>query len=577
MYILGLWDGHDSGAALIKDGRIVFAANEERYTRRKLEVRFPCSSINAALRFEGIKPSDVDVVAFPTTEFAKTLSRIFPLQKESYYRFRRRKMLRPRAEALMHYSKYAMTGMGVIPFCDALSRRSISHELRRMGFKGYKLQSIDHHAAHAATAAFTSGMKDALVITLDGIGDGLSGSVSTLEGGVLRRRKSVSGRDSIGIFFEQATNILGMRELEDEGKIMAMADYSFPFDFSKNKLKDFFSVKGAGMKAKYGPIRQYDMLGRIAWGMPREQFAYMAQQLLENVVSNFVSNAIDEYGMCDIALAGGVASNIKSNMRIRMLDNIRRWYVFPHMGDGGIALGAALYANYSITGKTSCEFKDAYLGGSYSDDYILGRLKKEKSLEFHEERNKAGHAAELIDTDHYVMWFGGRMEYGPRALGNRSIVGSASSEKVKDMLNTYVKQREWYQPFCPSMLEEDAKRLLVGVKGMDRFMTMGYDVNASRKEIMRSVVHVDMTARPQMVGEENTEYGDLLKAVKRRLGYGVVLNTSFNIHGTPIVESPSDAIDTLKKTGSRYLFIGNYFVENRNYAKGARNENSIRV
>ncbi len=577
MYILGIWDGHDSGAALIRDGSIVFAANEERYTRRKLEVKFPYLSIKAALEFEGIKPSDVDVVAFPTTEFAKTVSRAFPMQKESYYRFRRRKMLRPRAEPLMHYAKYAMTGVGVVPLCGAVSRHFVSKELRGMGFKGFRLQSIDHHASHAATAAFTSGMKDALVITLDGIGDGLSGSVSTLEKGTLRRRKSISGRNSIGIFFEQVTNILGMRELEDEGKVMAMADYSFPFDFSKNRLRDFFSVSGLEMKARYGPIRQYDMLSRIAWGMPREQFAYMAQQLLENVVGRFVSNAIEEYGMHDVALAGGVFSNIKSNMGIRMLDSVKGWYVFPHMGDGGIALGAALYANYTITGKPAGRLDDAYLGGGYSNDSILKQLKKERALEFHRDGDCAGRAAELIDSNHYVLWFNGRMEYGPRALGNRSILGSANSDKVKDMLNTYVKQREWYQPFCPSMLEEDADRLLAGVKGRDRFMTMGYAVRPARREVMKSVVHVDMTARPQMVGDENPDYRNLLKAVKKRLGYGVVLNTSFNIHGTPIVESPADAIDVLKKTRSRYMFIGNYFVENRNYARGARNEDSVRV
>ncbi len=563
MYTLGIWDGHDSGAALIHDGRILFASNEERYTKRKLEVRFPHNSINAALRHAGIKPGDVDVVAFPTTDLSKTISRIFPQQKESYYRFRRRKMPRPRAEGLMHYSKYAMTSVGPLPLCRAISKYEVSKELKRIGFRNFQILSIDHHEAHAATAAFTSGMDNQLVITLDGIGDGLSGSISVMENGEIERMESISGGDSIGIFYEQVTNILGMRELEDEGKIMAMADYSFPFSLKDNKLRHFFRVEGTSMKAASGPIRQYDGLSRIAWGMPREQFAYMAQQVLENTVTEFVSNAIDKYGIGNVSFAGGVMSNIKANMSIRSLEKLKRWHIFPHMGDGGIALGAAMQAEYLVNGISSYEFNDSYLGDDYSDDYIRACLKKEKGIHFERDGSKAKHAAEIIEANDYILWFNGRMEYGPRALGNRSIIGNASSDRVKDKLNTYVKQREWYQPFAPSMLSEDSTRLLNDVKGRDRFMTMGYRVKESAREIMKSVVHVDMTARPQMVGEENSDYRELLRSIKMRTGFGVVLNTSFNIHGMPIVASPEDAIYTMKKTNSRYMFIGGYFVENK--------------
>src|SRR5271163_4979548 len=159
MYILGLWDGHDSGAALIEDGKILFAANEERYTKRKLEVSFPRQSIDAALAHAGISPSDVEIVAFPTTELTKTVSRIFPYQKETYYKFRRRKMLKPRTDWLMHYTKYAMTGIGPLPGCRSISKNAVSKELRKRGFGDFHIYSIDHHSSHAATAAFTSGMK----------------------------------------------------------------------------------------------------------------------------------------------------------------------------------------------------------------------------------------------------------------------------------------------------------------------------------------------------------------------------------------------------------------------------------
>ncbi len=563
MYTLGIWDGHDSGAALIEDGMILFAANEERYTKRKLEVAFPQHSIRAALSSAGISPKDIDVVAYPTIEFTKTLSRLFPWQKESYYLFRRRKMMKPRFEALRHYAKYAMTSVGVLPLCKGISNTAIKIELRHMGFGKHKLYAIDHHASHVAAAAFTSGFRKALVITLDGLGDGLSGTISVFSKGRLKRSHSIPARDSIGIFYEQVTNIMGMRELEDEGKVMAMADYSYPFSFEENRLKDFFTVEGIAIKARYGPLKQYDLLSRIAWSMPREQFSYMAQQLLEQVTARFVGNAVEEAGISHIALAGGVMSNVKANMKVRDLASVKDMYIFPHMGDGGIALGAAMYANYLIRGTAGYSFENAYLGNGYADAEVKGALRSTNGISYAEESDAAVHAAELILDGEYVFWFNGRMEYGPRALGNRSILAAAGSDEVKDRLNLYVKKREWYQPFAPSMLKEEAKRLLHPVKAYDRFMTTAYRVRRERSHIMKSVMHVDMTARPQMLGSENKEYRKILLRIKKGTGYGVVLNTSFNVHGMPIVLSPEDALYTMKKTGARHLFLNGYYVENR--------------
>jgi carbamoyltransferase len=502
-------------------------------------------------------------VAFPTTELAKTLSRMLPYQQEVYYRFRRRKMLRPRTAALNTFLKYAQTGIGVLPLCGTASKAIVSGRLRSMGFKNFKLYSVDHHAAHAATAAFASRLGRSLVVTVDGLGDGLSGSVSVFEKGRLERVHAISANNSIGILFEQVTNIVGMRELEDEGKVMAMACYSYPFPFGENKLKDFFRVDGIDIVAKYPPLRQYDMLSRIAWSIPREQFSYMAQQLLEEVMVKFFSNAIDQFGIGNVALAGGTFSNVKANMRIREIAGLKKWFVFPHMGDGGIALGAAMHANYLLNGTSGYNFGDAYLGDGFGDGQVEEALRKEKGITFEADGDKCSHAAELISDDNYVFWYQGRMEYGPRALGNRSILARAGSESVKDKLNMYVKQREWYQPFAPSMLDEEAGRMLDDVKGHDRFMTMAYRVKPGKVGVMRSVLHVDNTARPQMVGDENRNYRRLLRRVKALDGDGIVLNTSFNIHGMPIVMSPEDAIQTMKQTRTRHMFLGGFYVENR--------------
>ena len=563
MYILGVWDGHDSGAALLEDNKIIFAANEERFTKRKLEIKFPYNSINSALKYAGLKPSDIEVIAFPTTELTKTLERIYPYAKEYHYLYRRRKIPKPRFEQFNRWLRYFFLQFGVWPLCGTVSKAIVSRQLKHMGFEKFKLYTVEHHTAHAATAAFSSGFNRALVVTLDGLGDGLSGSVSTFENGKLERHQAISSKDSIGVFFEQVTYLLGMRELEDEGKVMAMADYSYPFDFSANKMKDFFRVEGTNIIAKYHFYKQLKMLDKILWNTPREQFAYMAQQLLENVMVKFFSNLLDEYGIGDVAMAGGVFSNVKANMKVRHLEKLKRWFVFPHMGDGGMAMGAAMYTNYLLNGISNYKFDHAYLGNEYTEDEIISALKKERDLSYEHDKDKSKHAAELIDKNNYIFWFQGRMEYGPRALGNRSILAKASSDDVKDKLNLYVKQREWFQPFAPSLLLSEAERLFEDVKGYDKFMTMAYLVKPEAREAMKSVVHVDYTARPHMVSDENPEYKALIQHVKKLEGYGVVLNTSFNIHGMPIVMSPEDAIETMKKTSTKYMFLGDYFVENK--------------
>ncbi len=565
MYVLGLWDGHDAGAALLRDNEIVYAANEERFTKRKLEIGFPYNSIAAAFKHEGIKPTDIEQVAFSTAEFAKTLQRVFPSMREKYYQFRRRKMLKPRFENFRHNLKYSMTSVGILPGCATISSSIIRRQLGHMGFRNYKLHLVEHHTAHAATAAFTSPFQRSLVITADGLGDGVSATASTFENGKLNRHIRIGARDSLGIFYEQATNIIGMREQEDEGKVMAMADYSYPFDFDHNILKDFLSASGTIIKAEYGPVKQFDMLQRIAWKTPREQFSYYVQQLVENILTKFVSNCIDRYNIYDVVFAGGVFSNVKANMMIRRLDSLKHWYIFPHMGDGGIAMGSALYANNTVTGASRYKFTP-YLGDSFDQAETEKVLRKERALVLQRESpaEQAAHAAELISAGNYVFWCQNRMEFGPRALGNRSILASSGSDEIRERLNLYVKKREWFQPFAPSMLEEEAAKVLeYDNKGPDKLMTMAYMVKPDMRHLTKSTMHIDGSARPQMVGDENPMYRDLLKEVKRKTGHGIVLNTSFNMHGMPIVMDPNDALEAVKASKAKYMFINGIFVTNR--------------
>lgn len=558
MYILGIWDGHDAGSAVLEDNEIKVAINEERITRKKLDVGFPRQSIKACLNYLGLKPTDIKIVAASTSDFSKTLTRIAPKLKDRYYFLRRRKIL-PRFSRFQKSLKYTLTEIGPTKVTGHLSQYLLKRELEKLGFKNFSLYLTDHHTAHAASALL-SGFNKALAITIDGVGDGLSGSVNILENGEIERISSISCRDSLGIFFEHVTNLLNMRELEDEGKVMALSDYAYEMPDEKNEMLDFFKVDGLNIKAKYSTLRMYKQLKNILWHAPSEQFAWMAQKTLESNLIKLFKNAIKETGIRDVAWSGGVASNVKANLRIKNLKELKKWFVFPHMGDGGLALGAALYINLKLNGEKRYKFDNIYFGSDYNDEEIKQAFKK-YSLKYEENDAVEKYAADLISKENIVLWFQGRMEYGPRALGNRSILAPAFSEKLKDKLNMQIKKREWFQPFCPSLLREEAKRLFTDIKQYDKFMVMGYNTKENIRHKLKSVINVDGSARPQMVGEENERFRSLIKQVKRNTGDGIVLNTSFNLHGFPIVNTPEEAIEVMLNTKSKHLIVGNYILK----------------
>jgi carbamoyltransferase len=370
-------------------------------------------------------------------------------------------------------------------------------------------------------------------------------------------------RDSIGLFFEQVTTILGFRELEDEGKVMAMADYSYPIEDERNELLKFFEVDGLKIKSKYGTIRRFIELEKIKWRTPMEMFAYMAQKTLETKVLQLFKNAIEYTGIKDVCWSGGVASNVKLNRVIRLYSGLKRWFVFPQMGDGGLSVGAALYVAHEELGIRPKRLENVYLGLDYSEDEIKNTLMQYSNrISFEKLSSPEDYTADLINKGNYVFWFQGSMEYGPRALGNRSILAPADSEDVKELLNIRVKKREWFQPFCPSLIEEDSSRVFEDYDNMpDRFMTMTYMLKKELKKKYSAISNVDGSVRPQMVGkDENRRYRSLLEKIKKEKGVGIVLNTSFNLHGEPIVCSPKDAVETQIRTRTKYMIIGDFLV-----------------
>jgi carbamoyltransferase len=273
-----------------------------------------------------------------------------------------------------------------------------------------------------------------------------------------------------------------------------------------------------------------------------------------------VKHGIAATGLQRVALAGGVFSNIKVNMLIRTLPEVKGCFVFPHMGDGGLALGAAIAANYELNGVHSYSLDDVYWGVDYSEDQIQSALSS-SGLEYRYSEHIEEEAAKLIAQGSIIFWFQGRMEYGPRALGHRSILALPNSKRIRDLLNLRLKMRVWYQPFCPTMLEEDAQVYLEDYDLPNRFMTMGYMVRDEKRDEIEGVLSVDGSCRPQIINGNDSRYGRLLTHLKKLTGQGVILNTSFNIHGDPMVCSPEDALDTLKRTRNEYLVMGNYLVK----------------
>jgi carbamoyltransferase len=419
---------------------------------------------------------------------------------------------------------------------------------------------VDHHRCHALAAALLAPFDESITVTLDGLGDGLSGTISRFSKGKQEVLSLLPAADSLGIFFEQVTYLLNMRELEDEGKVMALADYAPPLKPQDNPLRDFFRVEGLDVRCRHTPGGMLEALRRVHWRTSAEEFARMAQDTLEEHACALVRNALESAPCLPLCFAGGVASNIRLNLRLRHCAGDRGWFVFPHMGDGGLALGAALHANLVERGIARYEWEDVSWGSSFSEEEILKEVSS-RGLPHRRVRDAARIAASYIAQGEIVFWFQGRMEYGPRALGNRSILAPAGSRDARDRLNLLLKRRNWFQPFCPSMMTEEAERLIEDYDGFPaRFMTMGYKVRPEWRERLAAVVSVEGSMRPQMVDPGPGRYRALLEEVKRLTGAGIILNTSFNRHGEPLVRTPAEALDTFTRVGGKHMVMEDILV-----------------
>ena len=529
--ILGLHDGHDAGAVLITDGEI-YAVNEERLNRIKHYRGFPELSVAKVLEIAGANVEDVEIIAVAGI-------------------FRKRSRLLELEENL---------------------KKIFGRDFKR------KVLYVEHHLAHAASAYFTSGWREALALSIDAAGDGLSSSIYVCREGEMIRIAQSTYLDSLGDFYASVTELLGFKPMRHEGKVMSLAAYGKPsYDLSAiielngltfenhlkvvgieatKKLAQFFNFPFEKAKEVSANLK----MGKLDGKLERKaiEIAASAQRHLERVVDE-LGLKLTGYGL-SLAYAGGVAQNVKANMILRR--HFPDLWVFPAMHDGGLAFGAAVFVKSQLErldGRWKpFRLKHVYLGPSYSENEIEEFLRG-KGAEYYEISDVPGFVADSLIEGKIVAFFQGRMEFGPRALGNRSILADPRDESVKKKLNLSL-ARDVFQPFAPTILEERIGDYLVDPHP-NKFMTMSYYATEEFVKTAPAVVHVDGTTRPQTLEkEDNPVYYNIVKRFERGSGVGAVLNTSFNMHGEPIVCSPRDALNSFRKARLDVLVLEKFAV-----------------
>jgi carbamoyltransferase len=545
---------HDSAACIARDGHILFAVAEERLSRLKHDARFPSLSIEACLAAAGVRADQLDFVCFG-----------WP----------------PAIEALKHDLKCMATGSLPLNYVDLVStvRRNLNHTRKQNGKKQFlarfptkaQFRFVEHHLAHAISAYSFSGFDDAAVLVLDGRGAWEASSLWHGRDGRLEHVWTIPWPNSLGLFYAQFTQYLGFQPYSDEWKVMGLAPYGEPgvnlrdfiipddnpYKVSTRLLLDDKPAPLAGITARLGPQREAES----EIDSKHKNVAFAVQDACEEAMMTLARAAVAKTGSRNICLAGGVALNSKANGKILSSGIVDRIFVQPAAGDDGVCLGAALAPYLDNGGKLPMhKMRHAYLGAENSDEEIEKALTTYK-LRATRVADPAAAAAELLANGKILGWVQGRMEFGPRALGARSILADPRDPEMNAKVNNAVKFREWWRPFAPSMLAEVAGEYIESATDSP-FMILTAQVKPEKRSVIPSVTHVDGSARPQTVERDvNPLYWRLIREFGNRTGVPVVMNTSFNLRGEPIVSTPTDAVRTFFSSGMDALVIGNFVVE----------------
>ncbi len=555
MIVLGISAlDNDAAASILVDGQFVAAAQEERFSRTKMHAGFPRRAIESVLKIAGVEARDVERVAYP----------FFSWSRESMYMTRAFLGNVPRnfLERGDLFGKLTHSAEFGLWLAKSIGMHRRFHGELRSGLKelGWtdRLSRFEHHHAHAASAFYGSGCERALVFTLDWYGSALAGSVSLAGPDGIRRLHGFKYPHSLGLFYSQVTSALGFRASRHEGKIVGLAAFGDPRVLGERVRAKFRETDG-DYRYLSGMDRFFSR--RLAKESPREAVAAAYQTVLEQVVARFVQHYVERYDIDAICLAGGVTANVKLNQRILEVPGVERVFVHPAMSDAGTGTGAAM-AYLESVGRPIQPMESALLGPEYSSDEIRRALESH-DLAYQEEADVETATAVLLAEGQIVARFHGRMEYGPRALGNRSVLYHTADPKVNDWLNKKLDRTE-FMPFAPATLRSAMDRCYENLEGgasTARFMTITCDCTPWMKEHSPAAVHVDGTARPQLVdAETQPSFHRVLEEFEKRTGVPSVINTSFNMHEEPIVCTPEDAIRAFLQAELDYLAIGDFIV-----------------
>jgi carbamoyltransferase len=520
--ILGFHDSpFDSGATLIKDGEILAAIHEERITRIKHCGGFPWRSITEVLDISNVDPSEIDVVAVGSTQpdfivqllqgFFKSSSNLNPLKS---------KIDRNKLYAFEKYESliYKNFLFGKI---DTTSSNILLHQiLRILGIKE-KIERVDHHLCHAASAFYSSGFEKCLVITADARGDGISTSVNIADKNGIQRVSSSPESASMGHFYGGVTEVLDLGYADGEGKTEALAAFG-NYSNAYEKLKSYISVDNLVLKGRMSPYQRLISVpfSKLLKSFKREDIAFAAQKVLEETYLNLIANAIEETGITNIALAGGIFLNVKLNQKIMELPEVKDIFIHPAAGDHGISTGAAFALYSKMYGLKTKRWKHVYLGNEFSNAEIKDALDKFNCKYECIEYIGSYVGEELLPRGYIIGWFQNRMEYGPRALGARSVLIDPRSRESPDKVRSTIKNRPAFQPFCPSMLKESEDKYLLNPKNVDSsFMILAFRAKQRMINETPSVVFIDSSTRVQTVDARyNRRYYEVLTAFGKETG-----------------------------------------------------------
>ena len=537
MIVLGLNDNHDTSAALVVDGRLVAAVAQERMDRVKLSSAFPDEAIDEVLRIAGVGRREVDRVVMGSHFTPATALRGLP---GLHHRAKGKGgQFSPLLNAYILYQS-ALRATGAWRAEAAASRKLLARRLETCGLNA-PLTTVDHHAAHAATAGLSQTRDPVLVITIDAMGDGSSVTVSLQRRGRQRLLYRQSGLAAINTYYSRVTEYLGFKPLRHEGKITGLAAYAEPPHELVAHFGRELAQEGRGFNIKNYAARQHDndAFFKKLDAYSREQVAAALQANLEIQVCRFVRYWVRRTGVADLAVAGGLFANVKLNQRIHGMGHVDSLFVYPHMGDGGLAVGAALLG----AGAAPRALDHVFLGSRFPESACQDALRRH-GLVHERPADLAGSVARLLADGKVVARFDGAMEWGPRALGNRSILVRPDDPSVNSWLNGRLGRTE-FMPFAPVTPMELAGRCYHGTSGARqaaRFMTVCFDCTDEMRHSCPGVVHLDGTARPQLVRrEEHPGLWEILAAFKKITGLPALINTSFNMHEEPIVRTPGDA------------------------------------